>query len=100
MRTRLADATHRNGTYTQKHIPYALRRLSETRKRKMVLIVVTDAEEVESPVRFQRAVEMAGDAGVELLGFGINTNFVQGHFHRFVELSDLYRFGEELLILL
>ena len=59
-----------------------------------------DAEEVESPVRFQRAVEMAGDAGVELLGLGINTNFVQGYFQRFIELTDLNRFGEELLKLL
>jgi hypothetical protein len=34
-------------------------------------------EEIESEVRFRRAVEMVGDAGVELLGLGINTSFVQ-----------------------
>ena len=100
VRTRLAGAIHRNGTYTQEHIPYALRRLAETRKRKKILLVATDAEEIESVFRFKRAVEMAGDAGVELLGLGINTRTMQAYFHRFVELSDLNRFGEELLKLL
>ena len=100
VRTRLVDATHRNGTYTQEHIPYALRRLTETGKRKKVLLVVTDAEEIESVVRFRKAVELATDAVVELLGLGINTNALQVYFGRFVELNDLQRFGEELLKLL
>ena len=96
VRTRLVGATHRNGTYTQEHIPYALRRLAETRKRKKILLVATDAEEIESDFRFRRAIEMASDAGVELLGLGINTNTMQAYFDRFVELNDLHRFGEEL----
>ncbi len=100
VRTRLASATNRNGTYTQENIPYALRRLEARKERKKVLLIVTDAEEIESPVRFKRAVELTRDAGVELLGLGVNTSFMAGYFHRFVELTDLLRFGEELLKLL
>ena len=99
VRTRLVSATNRNGTYTQENIPYALRRLDGT-ERKKVLLVVTDAEEVESDFRFKRAVEMVKDAGVELLGVGINTSAVQVYFNRFVELTNLYGFSEELLRLL
>ena len=43
---------------------------------------------------------MTKDAGVELLGLGINTRFMAGYFHKFVELTDLLRFGDELLKLL
>ncbi|MFC1714373.1 VWA domain-containing protein, partial [Candidatus Poribacteria bacterium] len=100
VRTRLADATNRNGTYTQENIPYALRRLDAGKERKKILLIVTDAEEIESEIRFKRAVELSRDAGVELLGLGINTGFMSGYFHRFVELTDLLRFGEELLKLL
>jgi len=99
-RTRLVSATNRNGTYTQENIPYALRRLEARRERKKILLIVTDAEEVESDIRFKRAVELTKDAGVDLLGLGINTSFMSGYFHRFVELTDLLRFGEELLKLL
>ena len=94
------SATNRNGTYTQENIPYALRRLEARRERKKILLIVTDAEEVESDIRFKRAVELTKDAGVDLLGLGINTSFMSGYFHRFVELTDLLRFGEELLKLL
>jgi len=100
VRTRLASATNRNGTYTQENIPYALRRLESRKERKKVLLIVTDAEEVESDIRFKRAVELTKDAGVELLGLGVNTSFMSGYFNRFVELTDLLRFGEELLKLL
>ena len=99
-KTRLVSATNRNGTYTQENIPYALRRLEPRKERKKILLIVTDAEEVESDIRFRRAVEMTRDAGVELLGLGINTSFMSGYFHKFVELTDLLRFGEELLKLL
>ena len=100
VRTRLVSATNRNGTYTQENIPYALRRLGPRKERKKILLIVTDAEEIESDIRFKRAVELTRDAGVELLGLGINTSFMSGYFHRFVELTDLLRFGEELLKLL
>ncbi|MFC1718671.1 VWA domain-containing protein, partial [Candidatus Poribacteria bacterium] len=65
VRTRLVNATNRNGTYTQENIPYALRRLDARKERKKVLIIATDAEEVESPIRFKRAMELTRDAGVE-----------------------------------
>jgi len=100
VRTRLVGATNRNGTYTQENIPYALRRLEPRKERKKILLIVTNAEEVESDIRFKKSVELTRDAGVELLGLGINTRFMSGHFHRFVELTDLLRFGEELLKLL
>ena len=99
-KTRLVGATSRVGTFTQEHIPYALRRLESRKERKKVLIVVTDAEEIESEARFRRAVDMAKDDGVELVGLGINTNCAAKYFHRFVELTDLNRFGEELLRIL
>ena len=99
-RTRLVSAAAKNGTYTQEHITYALRKLGGTRKRKKVLLVITDAEEIESMIRFTRAIEKAKDAGVELLGLGINTNAVQMCFSKFIELNDLDRFSEELLRLL
>ena len=38
--------------------------------------------------------ELTKDAGVELLGLGINTNFMSKYFQRFTELTDLNRFGE------
>ena len=98
--TKLVDATNRNGTYTQEAIPYALRRLEPRKERKKILLIVTDAEEIESEIRFRRAVELTKDAGVELLGLGINTRFMAGYFHKFVELTDLLRFGDELLKLL
>ncbi|MBD3183122.1 VWA domain-containing protein [Candidatus Poribacteria bacterium] len=97
VRTRLVSATNRNGTYTQEHIPYVLRKLEGRKERKKILITATDAEDIESEIRFKRAVELARDAGVELLGLGINTSFMAEHFHRFIELTDLNRFGEELL---
>jgi cobalamin biosynthesis protein CobT len=100
VRTRLVGAINRNGTYTQEAIPYALRRLDGRKERKKILIIATDAEEIESPIRFGRAIELARDAGVELLGLGINTRFMAGYFDRFIELTDLNRFGEELLKLL
>ena len=100
VRTRLVGATNRNGTYTQEAIPYALRRLEGRRERKKILLIATDAEEIESQIRFKRAIELTRDGGVELLGLGINTNFMAGYFDRFIELTDLNRFGEELLRLL
>ena len=99
-RTRLVEATNRNGTYTQEAIQYALRRLEERRERKKILLIATDAEEIESEIRFRKAVELTRDAGVELIGLGINTRFMAGYFDRFVELTDLLRFGDELLKLL
>ncbi|MFC1718085.1 VWA domain-containing protein [Candidatus Poribacteria bacterium] len=99
-RTRLVGVTNRNGTYTQEAIPYALRRLEGRRERKKILLIATDAEEIESEIRFKRAVEFTKDAGVELLGLGINTGLMSGYFDRFIELTDLNRFGEELLKLL
>lgn len=100
VRTRLVEAASRNGTYTQEHIPYALRCLDGRKERRKILLIATDFEEIESPIRFKKAVELAKDSGVELLGLGINTNFMAGYFNRFVELTDLNRFGEELLKLL
>ena len=74
--------------------------MAQRKERKKIILIVTDAEEIESEIRFKRAVELARDAGVELLGLGINTSFMSGYFHKFVELTDLLRFGEELLKLL
>ena len=100
VRTRLVEISGKGGTYTQEHILYALRKLSERRERKKILLVITDSESVESPVRFEMAKELAEESGVELLGLGINTSDMQRYFDRFVVLNDLQRFGEELLKLL
>ncbi|MHC1569736.1 MAG: VWA domain-containing protein, partial [Candidatus Syntropharchaeales archaeon] len=100
VRTRLVEISDRYETYTQEHIFYALRKLAPRRERKKVLLVITDAEGIESQIRFKKAVDMAKDSGVELLGLGINTDEIQQYFDKFVMLEDLQRFGEELLKLL
>jgi len=100
VKTRLAGVIPRDGTYTQEHIPYAVRKLNELKKRMKILIVVTDSEELESPIRFKKAVEMAKDSDIELLGLGISTNTMQSYFDRFLVLENLNRLGEELLKLL
>jgi len=63
-------------------------------------MVVTDIEEIESSVRFRKAIDTAKESDVQLLGLGINTRAMQLYFDRFVELENLERFGEELLKLL
>jgi cobalamin biosynthesis protein CobT len=100
VRTRLVGAIERDGTYTQEHILYAVRKINEIKKRKKILIVVTDAEEVESDIRLKKAIETAKESDIELLGLGISTKTMQNYFDRFVVLENLDRFGEELLRLL
>ena len=56
VKTRLLGMTHRTGTFTAEHIPFAARRLDERTERKKILIVTTDAEEIESAVRLENAI--------------------------------------------
>ena len=62
--------------------------------------MVTDIEEIESPIRFRKAIDTARDSDVQLLGLDINTKAMQLYFDRFIELENLERFGEELFRLL
>jgi cobalamin biosynthesis protein CobT len=100
VKTRLLGITHRMGTFTAEHIPFAVRRLDERTERKRILIVTSDAEEIESPVRLENAILDAQEAGIEVIGVGIHTNLMSEWFDRFIEVTDMNDFARQLLELL
>jgi len=100
VKTRLLEMDHRMGTFTAEHIPFAVRRLDERNERRKILIVTTDADEVESPVRLQNAILDAREAAIEVIGVGINTNLMSKYYDSFMEISDIRDFARRLLELL
>jgi len=97
VKTRLLDMTHRLGTLTSEHIPFAARRLEGRDERKKILIVITDATEIESPVRLRNAILDAQEAGIELIGVGIHTNLMSDYFGNFIEITDMNDFARQML---
>jgi len=100
MKTRLLNMTHRMGTFTAEHIPFAIRRLEQRNERKKILIVTTDSDEIESPLRLQNAVLDVREAGIEVIGVGINTNLMSKYYDIFIEITDIKDFARGLLELL
>ena len=100
VKTRLLDMSHRMGTFTAEHIPFAVRQLEKRNERKAILIIVTDATEIESPVRLKNAILDAKETGIEVIGVGINTNLMSQWYSRFMEITDVREFARQLLELL
>ena len=100
VRTRLVTMRTRVGTLTSEHIPFALRRLEKRDEKKKILIVVTDATEIESPIRLKNAILDARESGVEVIGVGIQTNLMSQWYDRFVEITYINDFARQLLELL
>jgi len=97
VKTRLLGMTHKLGTLTSEHIPFAARRLEGRDERKKILIVITDATEIESPVRLRNAILDAQEAGIELIGVGIHTNLMSDYFGTFIEITDMNDFARQML---
>ncbi len=85
VKTRLLGMRHRMGTLTAEHIPFALRRLAKRSKRKRILIIITDADDIESPVRLENAILDAREAGIEVIGVGVHTNLMSDYYGIFIE---------------
>ncbi len=100
VRTRLVNADYIGNTFTSEHIPFALRRLQQRHERKKILLVITDADGIESEYRLRRAIDHAKTEGIELIGIGICTNLMSNYFDLFIELDDLSHFATQLLALL
>ena len=100
VKTRLLDMRHRAGTFTAEHIPFAVRRLEKRNERKKILIVTTDADDIESPIRLQDAILDAREADIEVIGVGINTNCMNQYYEIFIEITDIRDFARRLLELL
>ena len=100
VKTRLLDMSHRMGTFTAEHIPFAVRRLEGRNERRKVLIVVTDADDIESPIRLENAILDAREAEIEVIGVGINTNLMSQWYDSFVEITDIRDFARQVLELL
>ena len=100
VRTRLLDMRHRAGTFTAEHIPFAVRRLEKQSERRKILIVVTDSDEIESPIRLENAILDAREANIEVIGVGINTNLMNQWYDSFIEITDVREFARRLLELL
>jgi cobalamin biosynthesis protein CobT len=100
VKTRLLGMRHRMGTLTAEHIPFALRRLAKRSERKRILIIITDADDIESPVRLENAILDAREAGVEVLGVGIHTDLMSEWYQIFIEITDLNDFARQMLELL
>ena len=100
VKTRLLDMRHRSGTFTAEHIPFAVRRLETRNERRKILIVTTDADDIESPVRLQNAILDAREAEIEVMGVGINTNLMSKYYDIFIEITDIRDFARQLLELL
>ena len=99
-KTRLLSMTHRTGTFTAEHIPFAVRRLDERTESKRLLIIASDAEEIESAVRLENAILDAKEAEIEVIGVGIHTNLMSQWFTSFIEITDMNDFARQLLELL
>ena len=100
VKTRLLGMSHRTGTLTSEHIPFAMRRLEKRNEKKRILIVVTDSTDIESPVRLKNAILDAKESGVEVIGVGIQTNLMSQWYDRFVEITCINDFARHLLELL
>ncbi len=100
VKTRLLEMSHRMGTFTAEHIPYAVRRLEKRSERRKILIVTTDADDIESPVRLQNAILDAREAEIEVIGVGINTNLMSKYYEIFIEITAIKDFARQLLELL
>ena len=100
VKTRFLEMYHRTGTFTAEHIPFAVRRLEKRNERRKILIVVTDADDIESPVRLQNAILDAREAEIEVIGVGINTNLMSKYYDIFIEITDIRDFARRLLELL
>ena len=100
VKTRLLEMNHRMGTFTAEHIPFAVRRLDERNERRKILIVTTDADDIESPVRLQNAILDAREAEIEVIGVGINTSLMSKCYEIFMEITDIRDFARQLLELL
>ena len=100
VKTRLLNSDHRMGTFTAEHIPFAVRRLENRSERKRILIVATDATDIESAVRFREAILDALEAEIELIGVGIHTNLMSHWFQIFMEITDMQDFARQMLELL
>jgi len=100
VKTRLLGISHRYGTLTSEHIPFAVRRLEKREERKRILIVITDCDDIESPVRLENAILDAKEAGIEVTGVGIHTNLMSQWYDTFIEVTDMGDFARQLLELL
>ncbi len=100
VKTRLLEMDHRMGTFTAEHIPFAVRRLDERNERRKILIVTTDADDIESPIRLREAILDAREAEIEVIGVGINTNLMSKYYEIFIEITDIKDFARQLLELL
>jgi cobalamin biosynthesis protein CobT len=100
VRSRLVNADYKGNTVTSEQIPFAHRRLVARTEKKKVLVVITDAEHIESHYRLKRAMDNVKSDGIELVGVGICTDLMSQYFDRFIQLNDLTNFGRELLSLL
>jgi len=97
---RLLGMSHRTGTLTSEHIPFAVRRLENREERKKILIVVTDANDIESPVRLKNAILDAKEAGIEVIGISIHTSLMSHWYDSFMEIIYMDDFSRQLLELL
>lgn len=100
VKTRLLSMSHRAGTLTSEHIPFAVRQLEKREERKRILIVVTDATDIESPVRLKESILDAREAGIEVIGVGIQTDLMSQWYDSFIEITDMDDFARQLLELL
>ena len=87
-------------TYTAEDLPFALRRLRERSERKKILVVITDADEIESPYRLKEAILDIKDEGVEIVGIGICTSLMSQWCDRYIEVADMIGFARLMLELL
>jgi cobalamin biosynthesis protein CobT len=95
VKTRLLKIRARYGTYTAEHVPFARRRLEKRKERKKLLIVITDSEEIESKYRLKRAIDLAKEEGIEVIGIGIQTNLMADYYDRFIEIEEIESFAKE-----
>ncbi len=100
VKTRLLGMRHRLGTLTSEHIPFAVRQLEKRGEKKRILIVVTDATDIESPIRLKNAVLDSRESGIEVIGVGINTSLMSQWYDSFIEITDMDDFARQLLELL
>jgi cobalamin biosynthesis protein CobT len=100
VRTRVMSMTHRLGTFTSEHIPFALRRLVKRQERKKILIVITDSDDIESPYRLKEAILDVQDEGIEIIGIGIATSLMSHWYDRYIEVEDMTGFARMMLELL
>ena len=85
---------------TAEHIPFAVRRFGKRGERKKILIVITDATEIESPVRLKNAILEAEESGIEMIGVGICTSLMSQWFKTFIEITDMNDFARQMLELM